>query len=180
MIWYSFKSKSRSAAKGKTQRGMYCHYCHGSTFCQDKKVVRTPIFSRGHVTLHLAVSVVRPSVRLSHFWIAIGLRITAPAQSSATGLPFIRPCFEEKEEKNAWKQFSWMPKLSPAFILFHCSFTQTINKEDFWKKVDRNMKEKYSNQVIEKYSTFFLNKTKENSYILISNTFCIWKALLKF
>ena len=73
-----------------------------------------------------------------------------------------------------------MPKLSPAFILFHCSFTQTINKEDFWKKVDRNMKEKYSNQVIEKYSTFFLNKTKENSYILISNTFCIWKALLKF
>ena len=50
------------------------------------------VFSRGHATLHLAVSVGR-SVRPSHFWIAIGSCITAPAQPSATVLPCIRPCF---------------------------------------------------------------------------------------
>ena len=43
-------------------------------------------------SLHLAVSV-RPSVRPKYFWIAIGLRITAPARPSATGLPCIRPCW---------------------------------------------------------------------------------------
>ena len=35
---------------------------------------------------------VRPSVGPSHFWIASGFGITAPAQSSATVLPCIRPC----------------------------------------------------------------------------------------
>ena len=67
------------------------------------------ILSRGHETLHLAVSVgpsVRLSVRWSHFWIVSGFRITAPAQSSATGLPCIRPCssrlgFNPTDEK--WK-----------------------------------------------------------------------------
>ena len=58
------------------------------------------IFSRGHATQHLAVSVGRlvgmsvgMSVRPSHFWIPSGYRITAPAQPSTTGLPCIRPCF---------------------------------------------------------------------------------------
>ena len=53
------------------------------------------ILSRGHSTLHLAVSVgmsVGPSVGPSRFWILSGFCITAPAQPSATGLPCIRPC----------------------------------------------------------------------------------------
>ena len=49
------------------------------------------IFSRGHATLHLGLSVGR-SVGPSHFWIPSDFRITAPAQPSATGLPCIRPC----------------------------------------------------------------------------------------
>ena len=63
------------------------------------KIYKAVIFSRGHATLHPAVSVGRtvgrsvgPLVRLLHFWIASGFRITAPAQPSATGLPCIRPC----------------------------------------------------------------------------------------
>ena len=51
-----------------------------------------PFFSRGHATLHLAVSVGR-SVRYKLFWILSGFCITAPAQPSATVLPCIRPCF---------------------------------------------------------------------------------------
>ena len=35
---------------------------------------------------------IRPSVRLSHFWIPGGFHITAPAQPSATVLPCIWPC----------------------------------------------------------------------------------------
>ena len=50
------------------------------------------IFSRGHVTLHLAMSV-GPSVRRSvTFLNCEQIRITAPAKPSATGLPCIRPC----------------------------------------------------------------------------------------
>ena len=51
--------------------------------------VSSVLFSRGHATLHLAVSV-RPSVIL---WITSGFCITAPAQPSMTGLPCIRPCY---------------------------------------------------------------------------------------
>ena len=47
------------------------------------------VFSRGHATLHLTVSV-RPSVT---FLNSEQFRITAPAQPSATGLPCIQPCF---------------------------------------------------------------------------------------
>ena len=43
-------------------------------------------FSRGHATLHLAMSV-GMSVCPSHFLIRSGVRITAPVQLSATGLP---------------------------------------------------------------------------------------------
>ena len=50
------------------------------------------IFSRGHATLHLAVSVGR-SLDRSHFLIPRGFGITALAQPSATGLPCIGPCF---------------------------------------------------------------------------------------
>ena len=50
------------------------------------------LFSRGHATLHLAVSVSR-SVHRSHFWIPSSFCITTPAQPSATGLPCIRPCY---------------------------------------------------------------------------------------
>ena len=56
----------------------------------------TPLFSRGHATLHLAVSVGRSvdrEVGPSHFLIPGGFRITAPSQPSATVLPCIRPCF---------------------------------------------------------------------------------------
>ena len=49
------------------------------------------LFSRGHATLELAVSVGR-SVGRSDFKFSIGFRIAAPAQPSATGLPCIRPC----------------------------------------------------------------------------------------
>ena len=51
----------------------------------------TFLFSRGHVTLHLAMSV-DMSVCPSRFQIPSGFHITAPAQPSATGLPCIRPC----------------------------------------------------------------------------------------
>ena len=53
--------------------------------CKDTvRTHRCPVglFSRGHATLHLAVSVrrsVRWSVRPTHFWIPSGFRITAPA-----------------------------------------------------------------------------------------------------
>ena len=57
------------------------------------------IFSRGHATLHLAVSVgklvgwcVHQSIGPSHFWIPSVFCITAPAKPS-TGLPCIWPCF---------------------------------------------------------------------------------------
>ena len=49
-------------------------------------------FIRGHVTLHLDESVgmsVGPSIHPSHFWIASGFCITAPAQPSTTVLPRI-------------------------------------------------------------------------------------------
>ena len=50
-----------------------------------------PVFSRGHGTLHLAVSV-GMSVCPSHFRNLSCFRINAPAQPSATRLPCIRPC----------------------------------------------------------------------------------------
>ena len=52
------------------------------------------LFSRGHATLHLAVSA-SPSVRPSKIFLKLRavFRIIAPAQPSATGLPCIRPCF---------------------------------------------------------------------------------------
>ena len=53
-------------------------------------LVRISVFSRGHATLELPVSVgtsLRNIVK-----IVSGSRITAPAQPSATGLPCIRPC----------------------------------------------------------------------------------------
>ena len=58
------------------------------------------IFSRGHATLHLAVSVVRsvgmsvPPVLRHIFEFRAVFCITALAQPSATGLPCIRPCLE--------------------------------------------------------------------------------------
>ena len=58
------------------------------------------LFSRGHATLHLAVSIRRsvgPSVRRSHFLIPSGCGNTAPAQAPATGLPCIRPCSSRGE-----------------------------------------------------------------------------------
>ena len=75
-------------------------------------------FSRGHSSVHLAVSVgrsVRPSVRPSHFWIPSGFRITAPAQLSATGLPCIRPCFFSSPHvpENKWhSQKKWIFRFS--------------------------------------------------------------------
>ena len=67
---------------------------------RGKKLESFFLFSRGPATLNLAVSVsksvgrsVRPPVRPSHFLNPSGFRITAPAQSSATGLPCIRPCY---------------------------------------------------------------------------------------
>ena len=47
------------------------------------------LISRGHATLHLAVSVGRYEIFLK---LQTASRITAPAQLSATGLPCIRPC----------------------------------------------------------------------------------------
>ena len=60
--------------------------------CDWSSRVSGLVFSRGHATLHLAVSV-GPSVGPSHFQIASGFRTTAPAQPSATGLPCIQPCY---------------------------------------------------------------------------------------
>ena len=54
------------------------------------------VFSRGHATLHLALSVGRlvgRSVGRSQFWIPSSFRITAAAQPSATGLPCSGPCY---------------------------------------------------------------------------------------
>ena len=78
------------------------------------------IFSRGHATLHLAVSLgpsirpsVRPSVGPSHFWIASGFCFTAPAQPSATGLPCIRPCL------NLYLLLCYFFLLFATFVLSH-------------------------------------------------------------
>ena len=81
-----------------------CTHCYITEPCGARKLSnrrateRFGVFSRGHTTLHLAVSVGRSvgwsvdrSVGLSHFWIPSGFR-TAPAKPSATGLPCIRPC----------------------------------------------------------------------------------------
>ena len=64
-------------------------------FFATSQFTRSLIISRGHATLHLAVSVGRsvgPSV-CHIFWISSGFCITAPAQPSATGVPCIRPCW---------------------------------------------------------------------------------------
>ena len=69
------------------------------------------IFSRGHATLHLAVSVGRSVGRYVRniSKIASGFRITAPAQPSATGLPCIRLCWYmslglKDQPKNSWSR----------------------------------------------------------------------------
>ena len=49
------------------------------------------VFSRGHVTLHIAVSV-GMSVGYKFCWIPSVFCISAPAQPSGTGLPCIQPC----------------------------------------------------------------------------------------
>ena len=59
---------------------------------------RRALFSRGHATLHLAVSV-GTSVRYEFCWIPSNYCITAPAQSSATVLPCIRPCFLSRSQQ---------------------------------------------------------------------------------
>ena len=66
-----------------------CRLASPSVPCCDSLLSRIcfALFSRGHATLHIAVSVGR-----SHLWIPSGFCITAPAQPSATGLPCIRPC----------------------------------------------------------------------------------------
>ena len=68
-------------------------------------------FSRGHATLHLAVSVapsVRQSLGRSHFCIVSGFCITAPAQPSAPVLLCIRPCF-------------FLPSISPVISCGHAT-----------------------------------------------------------
>ena len=52
-----------------------------------------PSFRTFLVADTLPCRLVCPSVRRSHFWISSGFRITAPAQTSATGLPWIRPSY---------------------------------------------------------------------------------------
>ena len=93
-------------------------------------------FSRQHANLHLAMSV-GPSVPWL-FLIASGVRITAPAHPSTTGLPCIRPCFisiyswKKKNRSKTWKND------------FHCTFRvhcSAISEENwtkfmsFWKLI---------------------------------------------
>ena len=76
-------------------------------------IVVLEVFSLGHLTLHLAVSVgtsvcryVGTSVRYEFCWIPSGYCITAPAQLSATVLPCIRPCWAHYSCPNAQVTFS--------------------------------------------------------------------------
>ena len=94
--WESRKEKTLSQTKPES--------CSKNSLSKVSENHESPclyLFSRGHATQHLALSV-GPSVGQSHFWIPSGFRITAPAQPSATGLPCIRPCFLTIYVKHFW------------------------------------------------------------------------------